>query len=310
MTEGEAQLPLPLVYAQAVGEYRAGRLEGAEGLCRQVLATNDRHAEALHLLGVIRHRRGETAEGIACIERAIGLAPQASYYCNLAKIWQTLGQLPRAEELARRAADLAPQSAPVLTALGSILCQQARCDEAAMVLERALAIAPDNTEALGTLAGAYVDLGLVNQSQAVFARASALSPEPVFRILGVTRLPIVYESSDDVRQWRQRLDSQIDGLLAEGVVQDLTARAATPLFTLAHQGMNDVEILRKYGRLYRGEDQGQGTGDRRQGKEGRGERHGRIRVGFISSFFRDHTIGKLFCGLIARLSRADFEVTV
>src|SRR5262245_46468046 len=128
MSEAEAQLPLPLVYAQAVEEYRAGRLQAAEGLCCQVLAKNDRHAEALHLLGVILHQRGETAEGIACIERAIGLAPQASFYCNLAKILQTLGQLPNAEELARRAASLAPQSAPVLTALGSILCQQSRCD--------------------------------------------------------------------------------------------------------------------------------------------------------------------------------------
>ena len=36
----------------------------------------------------------------------------------------------------------------------------------------------------------------------------------------------------------------------------------------------------------------------------------KIRVGFASSFFRDHTIGKLTRGLIAQLSRADFHVTL
>src|SRR5262245_7224974 len=152
MNDAEALSSLPLVYAQAVEEYRAGRLEGAEGLCRQVLATNSGHAEALNLLGIIRHERGATAEGIAHIQRAIELEPSALFYCNLAKVFQALGQLPYAEEFARRAAGLLPHAALILETLGSILCQQARCDEAAAVLERALAIEPDNTHVLGTLA--------------------------------------------------------------------------------------------------------------------------------------------------------------
>src|SRR6478672_695765 len=101
MSDAEALLPLPLIYAQAVGEYRAGRLEAAEELCRRVLAANVAHAEALHLLGVILHQRGEMMEGLSCIQRAIELAPQASFYCNLAMIWQALGQLQHAEQAAR-----------------------------------------------------------------------------------------------------------------------------------------------------------------------------------------------------------------
>ena len=37
---------------------------------------------------------------------------------------------------------------------------------------------------------------------------------------------------------------------------------------------------------------------------------GRIKVGFISSYFRDHTIGRLNHGLVEKLSRDDFHVTV
>src|SRR5439155_12479619 len=36
----------------------------------------------------------------------------------------------------------------------------------------------------------------------------------------------------------------------------------------------------------------------------------RIRVGFLSRYFRDHTIGRLNLGRIERLSREEFEVTV
>ncbi len=313
-------LPIvPLLYAQAVGEYRAGRLEAAAALCRQILAQDAAHAEAWHLAGLILHQGGDTARAIEHIQRAIELAPTASIYINLAKIWQAVGQLSQAEQLARQAVDLSPQSAAILTVLGSILCQQVRCDEAAGVLERAVAIEPNNTEALGTLAGAYCDLGMVHESVAALQRASELSPEAVFRILAATRLPIVYESSDDVRRCRQRLESEIDRLLAEGVGQDLSMRAAMPLFTLAHHGMNDAEILGKYANLYRV--QGSGFRVQQEGsstfkvqssqlERGSHEQTGRIRVGFISSFFRDHTVGKLFRGLIARLSREEFEVTV
>src|SRR5438105_3627937 len=95
-------------YAAAVDEYRSGRLEAAEGLCRQVLARDGAHAEALHLLGVILHQRGETAEGIAHIQRAIELTPRTSFYCNLAKIFQTQGEGRIAEQFARQAVALSP----------------------------------------------------------------------------------------------------------------------------------------------------------------------------------------------------------
>ena len=36
----------------------------------------------------------------------------------------------------------------------------------------------------------------------------------------------------------------------------------------------------------------------------------RIKVGFISEFFTDHTIGKLFKGLIKKIDRKQFEVIV
>ena len=43
---------------------------------------------------------------------------------------------------------------------------------------------------------------------------------------------------------------------------------------------------------------------------GRAWERGKIRVGFLSKFLRDHTIGDLLKGLIRHLSRSDFEVTV
>src|SRR5690348_3755430 len=152
MSEAEGLSIVPLLYAQAVGEYRSGRMAAAAALCRQILAKDAAHAEAWHLVGLILHECGDPSRGIEHIQRAIELSPTASFFANLAKIWQSVGQLANAELAARRAVELMPQSAAILTTLGSILCQQVRCEQAAAVLERAVAIEPNNTEALGTLA--------------------------------------------------------------------------------------------------------------------------------------------------------------
>src|SRR5262249_14974 len=99
-------------------------------------------------------------------------------------------------------------------------------------------------------------------------------------------------------------------------VQDLAYCPATPLFMLAHQGLNDVQIQRKYSRLFRPiaplPPPPQQTSNPSFGPSpvsGRAE-DARIRVGFISTLFPDHTVGKLTPGLIERLSRGDFHVTV
>jgi len=51
--------------------HQAGRLDRAEALYRKVLERDPDHAEALHLLGVVVHQRGNVAAAIALIGRAL-----------------------------------------------------------------------------------------------------------------------------------------------------------------------------------------------------------------------------------------------
>jgi predicted O-linked N-acetylglucosamine transferase (SPINDLY family) len=77
------------------------------------------------------------------------------------------------------------------------------------------------------------------------------------------------------------------------------------LFYLAYQGLNDRDIQRDYARFFLPVHPPVAAMPR-----SRGGGSSKIRVGFISRFFRDHTIGRLMRGLIAQLSRDIFEVTV
>jgi predicted O-linked N-acetylglucosamine transferase (SPINDLY family) len=73
-----------------------------------------------------------------------------------------------------------------------------------------------------------------------------------------------------------------------------------PLFYLTYQGFNDRDLQREAALLYRAPSPSLG----RRGPDGK------IRVGFLSSFFKGHTIGHWMRGLVAQLSRQDFTVVV
>ena len=90
---------------------------------------------------------------------------------------------------------------------------------------------------------------------------------------------------------------------AKKITLDLSQHLAVPTFTTAYQGMNDLEMHQAITKLYRA------PTDPKPPPAAPGER-GRIRVGFISQYFRDHTIGRLNLGLVQKLSRDDFHVTV
>ncbi len=60
----------------AVQHHRGGRPGEAEDLCRQVLAQQPNHADALRLLGVIANQAGQHDAAVDLIGRAVALAAQ------------------------------------------------------------------------------------------------------------------------------------------------------------------------------------------------------------------------------------------
>jgi len=294
---------LESLYQHAMAEHRAGRLVEAIALYQQVLDRDRLFARAWHLLGVALHQQGDTARAIEYVERAIGLEPQwAVFYGNLGSIYVSIGRSREAEAVLRKSIELSPAGSAALAMLGNVLCEQNRCDEAVPIFERGLAINARDTSALGGLGLAYSELGQVNDSIAAYTQAYEASANASFRILAATQLPLVYESAADVDRWRQRLNDQLDALLAEGVVANIDTRPPVPIFSLPHQGFNDLEIQRKYTRLFRAPPIPPDAWQPRAG--------GKIRVGFLSSYFSQHTIGKLFRGIIMGLSRDDFHITL
>ena len=139
------------------------------------------------------------------------------------------------------------------------------------------------------------------------AALNNLESGPALRLRDVLDLPVILADAGAADQLRAHLSTELERIAATsaGVIgQPETAINATPLY-LAYHGRDDAALLRKLATTIRGF---MPARERRPAAPPATNR--RIRIGLVSTFFYNHSIGRLNRGLIAALSRDRFEVHV
>jgi predicted O-linked N-acetylglucosamine transferase (SPINDLY family) len=209
---GPVRVSLMEFLTAAVEQHQAGNLEVAEKAYRQVLAADPDNPDALQLLGVVHHQRGDSGEGLALLERALELAPDnPEIHVNLGGVLRLLEREDEAEARYRRALEIAPGHLEAQKNLIGMLGTQERRDEAIQTCEQALehapghalihkllanqliaqhryepardalerytACFPDDARAMNDLAICHKELGDPVKAEDSFLRAVALGPE-------------------------------------------------------------------------------------------------------------------------------------
>src|SRR5690348_3291752 len=127
--------------AQAIHLHRLGQVEAAERIYRDILRQDPTQPDALHLLGLARHQRGDHSGAITAISRAIDVHPrEAGFYANRGEALRALGRHDEAAADLRQAISLAPELAAAHNNLGLVLRAQKLHSAARASFERALAI--------------------------------------------------------------------------------------------------------------------------------------------------------------------------
>jgi tetratricopeptide (TPR) repeat protein len=163
--------------ATALYWHRSGQLDLAAALYRQILAQAPDNVDALHLLGVIHHQRGEHAAAIDAIGRAISLHPEtAAFYVNLAEAHRALGQEEPAVALYQTALRLRPDLAYAHFNLGAALQSLGRVAEAVEPFRRAAQLLPNTIHVHNSLGGVLRQLGKAEEALAPLRRAAELAP--------------------------------------------------------------------------------------------------------------------------------------
>ncbi len=164
--------------ARALEHHRAGRLNEAERIYQQILATDSRHADSLHLLGMVEHQRGHHEVAGSLIRQAIVVnASQPQYHLNLGTVLEMQGKLDEAERCYKAALTLKPDLAEAYVNLGNVRQKQGRPGDAQECYERALAINPALAEGWFNLGNIRYTQGEAVDAMRYLERALALKPD-------------------------------------------------------------------------------------------------------------------------------------
>jgi len=162
----------------AIQHHQAGRLAEAEGIYRQILAMEPRHADALHMLGVIAHQVGRNDVAVEMILNAIALVPCAApYFSNIGLALSGLGRVAEAVVAYRQAIQLKPDYAEAHYNLGTALTGPEQIAEAVAAFRNAVQLKPDYAEAHNNLGVALKRLGQIDEAIAAYRRAVQLKPD-------------------------------------------------------------------------------------------------------------------------------------
>jgi len=180
--------PVVSLYQAAVAAGRAGKLSEAEAGFRAVLAQDQRHADALHMLGITLHRQGRSREAEELIRRALTVREDAFFLDNLGNLLWEVDRLPEAEAAYRRALALQPESINVRFNLGKLLKNLQRDDEAERVLRQALIIFPAHPEIYHWLGTMLYERSELQASELTFKHSLALAPDDFDSLINLGRL--------------------------------------------------------------------------------------------------------------------------
>ena len=202
---------LQSTFQKALSLHQRGAIPQAQLLYRQVLDTDPRHFDSLHLLGLTLVQSGALDEGVhhisralavrsdfpeahynlgnallslgradqalASFDRAISLNPaDAQYRLERGNALKELGRMADALDSYRAAARLAPRFAEAFNNEGVVLKELGRAAEALAAYDKAIALRPDYAEAYNNCGNALRELGRFEDALVSYDKAIALKP--------------------------------------------------------------------------------------------------------------------------------------
>lgn len=276
-------------------------------------------SDALVEQGVCLEALRDYAAAEDCFVRACAAAPNsARAHALLARARHRRRALDPAIASYRAALAATPDAADLWNNLGAALHEKADLDAAEAAFRRAVALDPQLALAHANLGALLLDRDARAEAKAAYAAALALAPGNVGARMGVcfAELPILYDAHEAIEAARTQYARALDDMVAAldldapGIAANVAAAVGLQQpFFLPYQARNDADLQRRYGafvagamaRTYPHWSQPLAPPPRAP--------DGRLRIGFVTGYFRQHSIWKLFRGWIESLDRKRFAVT-
>ncbi|MBC8106686.1 MAG: tetratricopeptide repeat protein, partial [Anaerolineae bacterium] len=163
--------------ADGLNHHRAGRLQDAEAIYRQILQQQPEDPEALNLLGVIALQVGRPDAAVPLLSKSVQISPGFGSLNNLGESLRYLGRIDEAIVAYRRSLELNPNHADAMGNMGLAYFQQGKHADAIDAFERALRMSTQlRADWHDHLGCAYLQHGDPYRAAAAHRKAIAIAP--------------------------------------------------------------------------------------------------------------------------------------
>lgn len=170
----------------------AHNLPMAEALYWQVLERQPRNPEAVHNLGLILHRKGDTANqtaGLKLVEKSLKLLPSnVDFALNLSTLYIANGDWPNANRVCKIVLSARPTLAGGHQNMGCVHSNLGQLQEAEACFARAVQLQPKNSNALGGLGTVFLQQHRLEAAKQLFDSALSVDENCYDALVGLARI--------------------------------------------------------------------------------------------------------------------------
>ncbi len=309
--------PTNAVYHNNLGSaYRAlGRYEQAQQALERAIQIQPGFADPHNNLGTVLFAQGKFAEARLCYQTALTLKPDyPDAYINLGSVFHALCEFKEAEAALRDALRLAPGNPLAWNNLGNVFKSRDRFAEAVDCYQQALLSDANYAPARNNLAVALQAQGQWEAAIEAFDASSDVHATAGLLIKRALALPVILDSTGQLDRARVRFDAELARLLSSSLnISDPYREAGVCTFHLAYHGINDRDRYIRVGAMFSKvcPSLNYVAPHCRAPRSRSGRAAGaKLRVGFISQYFHNHSVGRHYGGLIRHLDRDRFHVVL
>ena len=291
-----------------------GEYQKAMSSYEKVIQINPNHIDAHNNLGIIFNELGENQKAMSCYEKAIQINHNyIDAHNNLGIIFKELGEYQKAMSSYEKVIQINPNYANAYYNLGNTLKELGEYQKAMSSYEKVIQINPNHIDAHNNLGNILNELGENQKALNSYEKAIKIEPENLTsHWLSMNTFPVIYNNFEEIDQYRKnflksikKVNLLLDTQSKYSKKQLVNAIKSSTNFYLHYQGKDVLELQQHYAHLIEQITQNIYQEFHKERKKNISSKY--IKIGFVSSFFRSHTVSKLFKNWILKLDQKYFK---
>jgi predicted O-linked N-acetylglucosamine transferase (SPINDLY family) len=291
-----------------------GEHQKAMSSYEKAIQINSNHVDAHNNLGLAFYALGEYQKAISSYEKAIQINPNyAGAHNNLGLAFYALGEYQKAMSSYEKAIQINPNYAGAHNNLGIVLNELGEYQKAISCYEKVIQIQPNYVDAHYNLGNTLKELGEHQKAMSCYEKVIQIEPDNLTsHWLSMNIFPVIYKNLKEIDHYRKRFENGIkkinqllDTQSQYTKKQLINAINSSTNFYLHYQGRDVLELQQHYAHLIERITQKIYQEFHKERKKNISSQY--MKIGFVSSFFRNHTVSKLFKNWILKLDQKYFK---